>query len=587
MKIPRHLISIIILLLMIGVVPLPAANAQDDVQPLDDEFVSALVMMAVNHDMMTGNDEMNNLVGLRDWVSDYFDQRIANPQNSDETRTSLNQQKSQLTTRLNEEIRIKTGYDMLKIFLSTYTWGDDSEGSSRYVDTSPKQVVSGTKPPAVDDEYDPSTDYFNVMHSRIMTDFPTFIDMCMDIDIIQSHPSLAPVVADSTDWSYNVPQISGSSADFWDPGNTGSPLSDSTAPIGGGDDSNSPTNTIDIHKPISFINNGFEAVTVVVESYEPAPGLNPALSTASTVVFPESNSSAYLDLPQGIYTFCYYWQLDTDYNNDDYFDYHHKTTSAVTLNENSSSIPESAVTVTLNPDSTVSNPNGKCGENFTANQGNENLTPAETANAGTHTYIVTCEGSEYCEGESDLMTFTVTFGEASFTLTGEGVNEYFTRAGQNQYTWTASDGEITTLTFTTSGFSYPWEYFGSTLYYTLADTSSVDPAPVDQDSSGFNDSGLSPEQAANTGTHNYQCNVPGYGGYPEVMTITFSTGSAKILTTNWTFLDNVANINQISQNVYSHGYYGIYDLYITFSTEGFTYYDSYENRTDLVCLLQD
>lgn len=566
---------------MIGVMPLPAANAQDDVQPLDDEFVSALVMMAVNHDMMAGNDELNNLAGLRDWVSDYFDQRIANPQNNDEARTSLNQQKSQLTTRLNEEIRIKTGYDMLKVFLSTYTWGDDGEGSPRYVDTSPKQVVSGTKPPAVDDEYDPSTDYFNVMHSRIMTDFPTFIDMCLDVATIQLHPSLAPVVTNSSDWSYYVPQISDSSADFWgQPGDDDDSASSSSGSDGAAD-------TIYIHKPIRFINNGFEAVTVVVESYEPAPGLNPAVSSASTVVFPESNPSAFLDLPQGTYTFCYYWQLDTDYNNDDYFDYHHRSTSAVTLNENSSNIPESAVTVSLNPDSKVSNPNGKCGENLTANRGNGTLTPAEAANAGTHTYIVTCEGSEYCEGESELMTFTISFGDGSCTITGEGENEYFSRVGENQYTWTASDGEITTLSFTTSGFSYPWEYFGSTLYYTLADTSAVSPATANQKSDSVNDSGLSPEQAANAGTHNYQCSVPGYGGYPEVMTITFSTDSAKISTTNWTFLDNVANINQISQNEYSHGYYGINDLYITFTADGFTLFDSYENRTDLICLLQD
>lgn len=499
MKIPRYLILIIILVLMIGIIPLPAANAQDDVQPLDDEFVSALVMMAVNHDMMAGNDEMNNLVGLRDWVSDYFDQRIANPQNNDETRTSLNQQKSQLTTRLNEEIRIKRGYDMLKIFLSTYTWGDDGEGSPRYVDTSPKQVVSGTKPPAVDDEYDPSTDYFNVMHSRIMTDFPTFIDMCLDVAIIQMHPSLAPVVTDSTGWSYYVPQISDSSADFWGQSSVDDDSSSSSSGSDGAADA------IDDQKPVRFINNGFEAVTVVVESYEPAPGLSPAVSSASTVVFPESNSSAYLDLPQGTYTFCYYWQLDTDYNNDDYFDYHHRSTSPVTLNENSSSIPESAVTVSLNPDSVVSNPNGKCGGGY-ADTGYGYLTPAETANAGTHTYLVTCEGSEYCEGESELFTFTISFGEASFTLTGEGENEYFTRVGENQYTWSDDEGEIYTLIFTTDGFYYYWDLFETILYYTLTDgpdagvnTPLVSYSPDEETAI----SSLTPEEAVNEGTHTY------------------------------------------------------------------------------------
>lgn len=456
---------LLISLLLVGVsLPMGYIHAQVNSDFEDDEFVSALVMMAVNHDMMAGNDELSNLAGLRDWVSDYFDKRIANPQNNEETRNALNQQKSQLKSRLNEEIKIKTGYDMLKIFLSTYTWGDDGEGSPRYVDTSPKQVVSGTKPPAVDDEYDPSIDYFNAMHSRIMTDFPTFIDMCMDIDIIQSHPSLAPVVADSSDWSYYVPQISGSSADFWGQSGDGD---DSGSSSSGSIDTS--TDTIDIHKPIRFINNGFEAVTVVVESYEPAPGLSPAVSSASTVVFPESKPSVYLDLPQGTYTFCYYWQLDTDFDNDDYFDYHHRTTKSVTLNENSTNIPESAVTITLSPDSVVSNPNGKCGENFTTNQGNENLTPAEAANAGTHTYVFTCEGHEWCEGETEVFTFNISFGEASFTLTGEGENSYFVRAGENQYTWTGDDGDVYTLYFTMDGFSYFNEALVATLYYTLQD----------------------------------------------------------------------------------------------------------------------
>ena len=70
MKIARYLTPIIILLLVIGIIPIPAASAQDDVQPLDDEFVSALVMMAVNHDMMAGKDEIRDLAALHGFVSD-------------------------------------------------------------------------------------------------------------------------------------------------------------------------------------------------------------------------------------------------------------------------------------------------------------------------------------------------------------------------------------------------------------------------------------------------------------------------------------------------------------------------------------
>ena len=603
MKIIRYLPLIMVLMLLAGL-SLPAANihARNSDQPEDDEFYDALVIMAVNHGMMAGDDELTNLVGLRDHIYDHYNKLIADPQNKDQ-KDALEKQRDKLRNQLNNSIRVKSGTEMLIKFLDMFTGGDSVDDyRSRFTDADPVQVISGQKNDSTeDDEYDPKTDYFNVMYSHIMTDFPSFIDMCLDIDIMQSYPSLAPSISDASDWSYSSSLVNastggitsqpgddgGSSADFWDPGDTDSQLSDSTAPIGGGDDSNSPTDTIDIHKSIRFINNGFEAVTVVVESYQPAPGLSPAISSASTVVFPESNSSAYLDLPQGTYTFCYYWQLDIDYNNDDYFDYHHKTTSAVTLNENSSSIPESAVTVALNPDSTVSNPNGKCGENFTANLSNGNLTPAEVANAGTHTYVFTCEGHEWCEGEVDIFTFNISFGEASFTLTGEGENDYFVRVGENQYTWTGSDGDVYTLAFTMDGFRYYNDALGTTLYYTLEDTSSVNPAPVDQNSVGLNDSGLTPEQAANAGTHNYQCNVPGYGGYPEVMTITFSTDSAKILTKNWTFLDNVANINLISQNKYSLCYYGICDIYITFTAAGFTQFDSYTNKTDLNCLLQD
>lgn len=454
MKIARYLTPIIILLLVIGIIPIPAASAQDDVQPLDDEFVSALVMMAVNHDMMAGKDEIRDLAALHGFVSDYYNNRIATTQNDDNSRW-LNLSKKLLTSRLEEEIKIKRGVDILNHFLAVYTIGATKD-SHWAADEDVRYIVSGYKSYTPDDdiEYDPKTDFFNEMNSHIMTDFPTFIDMCLDIDIIQSYPSLAPVVADSTDWSYNVPQISGSSSDFWDPGDTGSSLSDSTAPIGGGDDSNSPTDTIDIHKPIRFINNGFEAVTVVVESYQPAPGLSPAVSSASTVVFPESDSSAYLDLPQGTYTFCYYWQLDTDLNNDDYFDYHHRSTSPVTLNENSSSIPESAVTVALNPDSTVSNPNGKCGENFTTNQNNGNLTPAETANAGTHTYILDCYGWDFC-GEPELSTMTTTFSSGTALMVADnGETEVLTRLGVNQYSWTGNDGIVWTVEFSQTGFSY-------------------------------------------------------------------------------------------------------------------------------------
>ncbi len=465
-------LPLIIVLLLLAGLSLPAANihAQNDDEFEDDKFVAALVSMAINYDMMAGKDEIRDLAALHGWVSDYYDKRIAKAEIDGLETGGLKLSQSLLTKSLANEIKIKRGVDVLNRFLATFTNGGETKDSHWSADEDVRYIVSGYKSYTPDDdiEYDPETDFFTVMHSHIMTDFPTFVDLCMDVATIQSYPSLALSISDNSDWSYSPSLVNtstggltgqsdddgGSSADFWDPGDTGSSLSDSAAPIGGSDDSDSAAGRIDIHKPVRFINNSFNAVTVVVESYAPAQGLSPAVSSASTVVFPGSKSSAYLDLPQGTYTFCYYWQLDTDYNNDDYFDYHHRSTSPVTLNENSSSKPENAVTVSLNPDSTVSNPSGKCGENFAANQGNETLTIAEAANAGTHFYEIDCYGWDFC-GESELATMTTTFSSGTVIMVADnGETEVLTRLGVNQYRWTGNDGIVWTVDFSQTGFSY-------------------------------------------------------------------------------------------------------------------------------------
>jgi hypothetical protein len=440
--------------------PVAITQAQEDDQPLDDKFVAALVAMAINHDMMAGKDEIRDLAALHGFVSDYYDNRIATAPDSTNTQW-LNLQKKLLTSRLEEEIKIKRGIDILNNFLAVYTLGGVKD-SQYAADEDVRLIVSGYKQDT--DTYDPATDYFNVMNSLIMTDFEAQINLLLDIDIVDSHPSLTPTISESSSWTYfdiqrdGSPSIVGdnngsSSADFWDQS----------------DDSN----TIDLEtvlKPVRFVNNGFESVTVVVESYEPAEGYSRSTPSASTTVFPESTSSNYLELPLGTYSFCYYWQLDTDVNNDDYFDYHHRSTSAVTINNNSSDNPESATVVTLSPDSVVSNPNGKCGEEIVADPGNSTLTPEEAKNAGTHGYIITCEGDEACQGESEFITITNKFKDGAVTITADAEEmEYFTRVGPNQYNWLDDDGLVFTLTFTDYGFTYYWDPLEVILYYTLQD----------------------------------------------------------------------------------------------------------------------
>ena len=213
-------------------------------------------------------------------------------------------------------------------------------------------------------------------------------------------------------------------------------------------------------------------MTVVVESYTPAQGYSPAISTASTVVFPESNSSGYLNLPLGTYTFCYYWELDEDFNNDGMMDYHHKVSGPATLNVNSNDSPESAIRVTLNPDSNVSNPNGKCSENLTGNA--SNLTPEEAVNEGSHTYVQTCSGTLWddpCDGDgAQTLTLNVSFSSGTSTVVfPDGEIYLLSRMGLNQYNYVDA-GSSSTITFTAAGiihhFVAPSEYLPTNCIFT-------------------------------------------------------------------------------------------------------------------------
>lgn len=441
-----------------------AAQAQTDGPPIDDAFVDALVMMAVNHDMMEGKNEAGDLWALRQAVNDYYEDRIVSLGTFGDT-ADLKAKQQLMTGKLDDKIKKVQGVDLIEFFVDLFTESANDQSDAHQTAAQRAQVVSGSDTPPAD--------FFEVMESTIMTDIELQVNLLLDIDIINTQPSLAPAIAGSSGWSYTVPAITDSTspispasgddssggADFWGDASSGSGDSGSSAPLDG-------TKL----KPLRFTNNGFEAVTVVVESYQPAQGYSPNKPNVSTVVFPESNSSAYMDLPLGTYTFCYYWQLDQDYNNDGYFDYHHRTTSSVSLNVNSSDDPQSANAVTLSPDSVVSNPNGRCGESAQQNQGQNasGLTPEEQANQGTHIYFANYDTPDvdFFDGETDTLTISFTFSNGSVQagVDGETLGALVS-IGTNTYT-----ANEYIYTFTMEGFvlTHP-EYPNSKITYTLQD----------------------------------------------------------------------------------------------------------------------
>ena len=200
--------------------------------------------------------------------------------------------------------------------------------------------------------------------------------------------------------------------------------------------------TVNIQKPVRFSNNGAYAATVVVASYTPPPNSSASKSSASTVVFPGGNSSGNLSLPIGEYTFCYYWELDSDKDNDGYVDYAHAITGNVTLSATSPDSVESAQAVSLNPENR-SSPNGKCGEEAQAPSVDTlDMTPQESANQGAHTYV--CSYKDWGEETYNL---TITFTDNGATIYGFEEVYTFTKLAPNNYT-----DQSTKMTFTDDGF---------------------------------------------------------------------------------------------------------------------------------------
>ena len=220
---------------------------------------------------------------------------------------------------------------------------------------------------------------------------------------------------------------------------------------GNGNDSDG---AINIQKPLQFANNGLYDATVRAFSYTPAEGGTAGMSSASTVVFRDSNPSAYLELPIGTYVFCYYWDWGTDTNNDGYVDYAHKNTGNVTLTAQSTDNMNSAQVVTLNPGS-MNNPNGKCGETAPPPSGNAGgLTPQELANQGTHTYRIDCPTEELLNSEAWVTSYNFVAGGAN--IEDENGSWFYNKINVNTYFYDYSEIDIPityTFIFTNAGFN--------------------------------------------------------------------------------------------------------------------------------------
>jgi len=459
MKHFRWAIASFVLVLLLTVTATPS-KAQDDAPPVDDEFVTALVMMSVNHNMMQGQNEVRDLSALSQYVDEYY-AGLAAAATDENTRFSINFKRSALISRIQDRINVSTGLQIMDTIMDVFS-GDENWPSQS---ANARQAVSG-----LDDDYDPSTDYFTVMNSLIMTDGGALIKLKLGLDIVTTMPSMAPAVSDSTAWSINPAAITSSTAGIQpaggDPGaspaDETSPVGDSSAGTGSSssDDSSAGagSNAADCSalRPLRFNNTGFDAATVRVASFQPASGCSTSTPGASTVVFPDSSSAAYLELPIGTYTFCYEWELgDVDY--DGTTDYHHRSTSSYTITSDSSTNPDSASVVTISPDSSVSNPNGRCSGEVPVGSGSSNtsgLTPEEAANQGTHSFLVSCS-ADWCAGESFSGVLSLDFSAGVLTIHAPetGTTEVASRTAPNQYSYSSEDGPPFLLNLNMNGFT--------------------------------------------------------------------------------------------------------------------------------------
>ena len=450
--------GIFFLLILLLMIPVLGVDAQDDSPevPIDDEFIDTLVMVMISKDFLQGPETRSNLYALRDYVEEYYEYNSQNTQNDIDV---LQKRKNILI----DKIDLKIG-DALPIFdrmMNILINVRVSEENRNPI----VKIVSGRD--------DVSKMYFDMIddnerHSDFITNGGSLISSLLGIDTLSAVPSNAPNISnnkvevnDSTA-AINTPVID----DVLDENGTtiNAPI-DVDPPIirnNKGQDSaskNSSTGTITDKQIVNFKNNGIDTVMVKAESYIPVDGLRGGIPGGSTVVGNGSNTSAAIELPLGVYTFCYEWELGSDSNVDGKTDYHHRSTGEYTIDSLSTS-----VIVTLNPDMIVSNPNGRCGESFNQTPVNtvdqSFLSPEEQANAGIYTFLDQCSGVIFgnsCDGDpSEEVTLSIEFDENGafiYNTDGQSEVEYFTKIGHNQY-YLDFEGSQLTITFNINGFDY-------------------------------------------------------------------------------------------------------------------------------------
>ncbi len=467
------LMSAAVVLLILGYPQLVHGQTDDD-----DRFIKDLAWMAVTGDQMDGVLDGHDLANIQALSDDYYDQAIffskqRDPDNQqfirllqarkDDLHQKLTQKIAQSATRSNQndaerftinllDSLFRGGSDNPPTIIQRILLGDDdsADGNQNTAGIIHQTITDGANSidPSAPPEPNPAVSNYQKIQADQIKDH-TIHQLNMDIvNQIPDSISVVQSISSSTyDFDAGLPASLSIAADQDQkdtqpteapvPTPTFSTIMQSTPSENGG-------SGVVLQKPLRFSNQGLFGATVIVESYTPPPDSPATKPNASTVVFPGGNTSSSLSLPIGEYTFCYYWELDGDANNDGYVDYAHATTGKVTLSATSPDNVESAQVVSLKPEDR-SSPNGKCGVSEQPPAGAAlNLTPQEVANQGENSYL--CSFEDWGE---DTSTFKSAFFDNGIKMEGVWLSEAYTgtKLSPNIY---IVEGDI--ITFTDDGF---------------------------------------------------------------------------------------------------------------------------------------
>jgi len=361
----RAILAGLFLLLLL---PLSVAfSDSDDEEEFD--VVEALIFMVAHDNAASGALEVDELNAIKDHVTGYYDQNIfyAKQRNAHNVIPYWESQKQYALDQMNPKIDaavtahwakkrpwIDFVVDFFRPFVkvpenkvpdpdlaNTVISGAASGNSIRQGSGGDSTIVNQAQLAAFNAQVQ------RVSHSSIITS--TLI--AHDVSVL---PSSVAILAETAGNGYLLPSLQ--SGDRVSVSETSETLNTDDSVL---NDQQEETNSSSPgNKPVRFDNLGSTAVIVSVDVYE---GSGKESGNASTVVAPEGNSSAYLELPLGEYQFCYEWDTGEDADQDDYTDYRHAITGIFNLTADSPDSPTSAMLVNLNPD-TATTRTGKCGQ---------------------------------------------------------------------------------------------------------------------------------------------------------------------------------------------------------------------------------